>query len=29
LLEELAQRGGGGALAEDWMKPVKLETMHL
>jgi ABC-2 type transport system permease protein len=29
LLEELAQRGVGGAQADDLLKPVKLETMHL
>src|SRR5580658_3690462 len=29
LLEELAQRGVGGAQAEELLKPVKLETMHL
>jgi ABC-2 type transport system permease protein len=29
LLEELAQRGVGGAQADELLKPVKLETMHL
>jgi ABC-2 type transport system permease protein len=29
LLEELAQRGVGGAQADALLKPVKLETMHL
>ena len=29
LLEGLAQRGVGGAQADDLLKPVKLETMHL
>ena len=29
LLEELAQRGVGGAQADELLKPVKLESMHL
>jgi ABC-2 type transport system permease protein len=29
LLKELAQRGVGGAQADELLKPVKLETMHL